>query len=208
MLFIQIVQALLLMSIDYSTSPLLGIIANTELFFPLLLGGLMLVVELGFRLRQASPGVDAERQSLVESARGELTVLLGLLLGFSLPMALPHYEHRNQLVVDEAGALITVHERAQLLPEPFRGDVLSTLAKYVAVSNSETPGRMRLRYGTASNKPSSSNARCGKPRLDWFNRSPTPSLQYLYRPWMSCPTCLNKDSQRRKNAYRRRFGWS
>jgi peptidoglycan/LPS O-acetylase OafA/YrhL len=133
MLFIQIVQALLLMSIDYSTSPLLGIIANTELFFPLLLGGLMLVVELGFRLRQASPGVDAERQSLVESARGELTVLLGLLLGFSLPMALPHYEHRNQLVVDEAGALITVHERAQLLPEPFRGDVLSTLAKYVAV---------------------------------------------------------------------------
>jgi hypothetical protein len=133
MLFIQIVQALLLMSIDYSTSPLLGIIANTVLFFPLLLGGLMLVVELGFRLRQASPGVDAERQSLVESARGELTVLLGLLLGFSLPMALPHYEHRNQLVVDEAGALITVHERAQLLPEPFRGDVLSTLAKYVAV---------------------------------------------------------------------------
>src|SRR5580698_7634861 len=133
MLFIQIVPPSLLMNIDYSTGPLLWIIAHTELFFPLLLGGLMLVVELGFRLRQASPGVDGERQSLVESARDELSVLLGLLLGFSLPMALPHYEPRNQLVVDEAGALITVHERAQLLPEPFRGDVLSTLAKYVAV---------------------------------------------------------------------------
>jgi hypothetical protein len=145
MLFIQIVPPSLLMNIDYSTGPLLWIIAHTELFFPLLLGGLMLVVELGFRLRQASPGVDGERQSLVESARDELSVLLGLLLGFSLPMALPHYEHRNQLVVDEAGALITVQERAQLLPDPFRGEILSLLAKYVAV---------RVEFGNAGpNEP-------------------------------------------------------
>ena len=53
MLFIQIVPPSLLMNIDYSTGPLLWIIAHTELFFPLLLGGLMLVVELGFRLSQA-----------------------------------------------------------------------------------------------------------------------------------------------------------
>jgi hypothetical protein len=145
MLFIQIVPPSLLMNIDYSTSPLLWVIAHTELFFPLLLGGLMLVVELGFRLRRASPGVDGERQSLVESARDELSVLLGLLLGFSLPMALPHYEHRNQLVVDEAGALITVQERAQLLPDPFRGEILSLLAKYVAA---------RVEFGNAGpNEP-------------------------------------------------------
>ena len=145
MLFIQIVPPSLLMNIDYSTSLLLWVIAHTELFFPLLLGGLMLVVELGFRLRRASPGVDGERQSLVESARDELSVLLGLLLGFSLPMALPHYEHRNQLVVDEAGALITVQERAQLLPDPFRGEILSLLAKYVAA---------RVEFGNAGpNEP-------------------------------------------------------
>jgi hypothetical protein len=145
MLFIQIVPPSLLMNIDYSASPLLWVIAHTEVFFPLLLGGLMLVVELGFRIRQASRGVDGERQSLVESARAELSVLLGLLLGFSLPMALPHYEHRNQLVVDEAGALITVQERAQLLPEPFRGEILSLLAKYVAA---------RVEFGDArANEP-------------------------------------------------------
>src|ERR1700685_2383804 len=67
--------------------------------------------------------------TLVESARAELSILLGLMLGISLPMALPHYEHRNQLVVDEAGALITVQERAELLPEPFRGEILSSFAK-------------------------------------------------------------------------------
>jgi hypothetical protein len=130
--FIQIVQPSLPGNIDYSASPLLWVIAHTQLFFPLLLGGLMLIVEFGFRLRHASPGINGERQSLVESARAELTVLLGLLLGFSLPMALPHYEHRNQLVVDEASALITVQERAQLLPQPFRDEILSSLAKYVA----------------------------------------------------------------------------
>jgi len=132
MLYIQIAQSSLPRNIDYSASPLLWVIAHTQLFFPLLLGGLMLIVEFGFRLRRASPGINGERQSLVESARAELTVLLGLLLGFSLPMALPHYEHRNQLVVDEASALITVQERAQLLPQPFRDEILSSLARYVA----------------------------------------------------------------------------
>ena len=130
--FIQIAQLSLLRNIDYSASPLLWVIAHTQLFFLLLLSGLMFIVEFGFRLRQASPGINGERQSLVGSARAELGVLLGLLLGFSLPMALPHYEHRNQLVVDEADALITVQERAQLLPQPFRDEILSSFAKYVA----------------------------------------------------------------------------
>jgi hypothetical protein len=107
------------------------IIAHTEIFFPLLLGALILIVELGFRLRQFSTNIDAERQSLIESARDELIVLLGLLLGFSLPMALPHYEHRNELMVDEANAIATVEERAQLLPEPFRDKILVSLREYV-----------------------------------------------------------------------------
>lgn len=110
---------------------MLWIIAHTEIFFPLLLGALILIVELGFRLRQVSTNIDAERQSLIESARDELIVLLGLLLGFSLPMALPHYEHRNELMVDEANAVSTVEERAQLLPEPFRGKILLSLREYV-----------------------------------------------------------------------------
>jgi hypothetical protein len=110
---------------------MLWIIAHTEIFFPLLLGGLILMVELGFRLRRASGNVDTERQSLIESARDELIVLLGLLLGFSLPMALPHYEHRNELMIDEANAIATVRGRAQLLPEPFRQKILLSLRDFV-----------------------------------------------------------------------------
>jgi heat shock protein HslJ len=100
--------------------------------FPALLIGLMLAVELGLRLRHASD-FDAERQSLIESARDGLSVLLSLLLGFSLPMALPHYDLRSQLVVDEANAIGTVEQRAQMLPEPFRGKILQSLREYVDV---------------------------------------------------------------------------
>ncbi len=110
---------------------LLSLIAHTELFFPLLLVGLLLVVEAGFRVRRASPGVDPEIQSAVESARDRLTVLLALLLGFSLPMALPHYEQRNQLVTDEADAISTVAQRAQMLSEPYREKILQALGEYI-----------------------------------------------------------------------------
>jgi hypothetical protein len=110
---------------------LLWLIAHTEVFFPLLLVGLTMVVEAGFRLRRASPDFDAEMQPVVESARDGLGVLLSLLLGFSLPMALPHYEQRTQLVADEANAIETVAQRAQMLPEPYRARILSPLGEYV-----------------------------------------------------------------------------
>ena len=46
-------------------------------------------------------------------------------------MALPHYEQRNQLVIDEVNAIVTVEERAQMLPEPFRGKILQSLREYI-----------------------------------------------------------------------------
>ncbi len=111
---------------------MLWLIAHTEIFFPALLAGLTLVVELGFLMRRASRSVDADLQSVVESARDRLGVLLSLLLGFSLPMALPHYEQRTQLVTDEASAISTIAQRAQMLPEPYRDRVLQPLGEYVA----------------------------------------------------------------------------
>ena len=109
----------------------LWVIAHTEIFFPTLLVILLLAVEAGFRVRRASQYIDAERESLIEAARDRLGVLLSFLLGFSLPMALPHYEQRNQLVIDEANAISTVEQRAQMLPEPFRDRIQQSLRAYV-----------------------------------------------------------------------------
>ena len=110
---------------------MLWLIAHTEVFFPVLLFGLILLVELGFRTRRASGGTSAEIQSVIESARDGLGVLLSLLLGFSLPMSLPHYEQRTQLVTDEANAIATVQQRAQMLPEPLRDRILRPLPEYI-----------------------------------------------------------------------------
>ena len=110
---------------------MLWVIANTEVFFPVLLLVLILLVEFGFRIRRASPESSPEIQSVMESARDGLGVLLGLLLGFSLPMCLPHYEQRTQLVTDEANAIATVEQRAEMLPEPLRDKILRPLPEYV-----------------------------------------------------------------------------
>jgi hypothetical protein len=98
------------------------------LFFVLLLG-LLSCVNLGFHFRG---GEDAQSISQIESARDGLTILLSLLLGFTLPMAQPHYDQRKELIVDEANAIATVHLRAEMLSEPFRGKILGELRQYLA----------------------------------------------------------------------------
>lgn len=46
-------------------------------------------------------------------------------------MALSHFEQRNQLVIAEAKEIATAIQRAQMLPEPFRGNLLQLLQEYV-----------------------------------------------------------------------------
>jgi hypothetical protein len=108
-----------------------SLISNPWALFAVFLVGLMVVVEIGLRLRLASSGIDEGRQSLIQSARDGLTVLLSFLLGFALPMTLPHYEQRRNLVIEEANAIGTVDQRAQMLPQPFGGRIRELLREYV-----------------------------------------------------------------------------
>lgn len=108
-----------------------SVVSHPLLLFALLLVGLMLVVEIGARLRLLSREVDEQRQSLVESARQGLTVLLSFLLGFALPMTLPFYEARRDLMIGEADAIATVDQRAQLLPDPYGRHIRQLLPLYV-----------------------------------------------------------------------------
>lgn len=110
---------------------MMWLIPHTPIFFPVMFFGLVLMVEFGSFLRRVSSDRIPDMQSTVESARDGLAVLMGLLLGFSLPMALPHYERQLQLVSEEADAVITVGQRVQLYPEPARTAILSLLPEYV-----------------------------------------------------------------------------
>lgn len=92
----------------------------------------LIVAEFGFRRGRAV------RNSLTDPLRAQLAVLqaammglLGLLLAFSFAMAESRFETRQTLVVDEANAIGTASLRAQLLPEPWRGEVQKLLRNYV-----------------------------------------------------------------------------
>ena len=107
------------------------VVAHPPLLFLIFLIGLMLMVEIGIRLRRVSGGFDERDEALVKSARDGLTVLLSFLLGFALPMTLPYYEARRDLMSQEANAISTVDERAQLLPDPYGQSIRDLLPQYV-----------------------------------------------------------------------------
>ncbi|MBO9667493.1 MAG: hypothetical protein J7501_11860, partial [Bdellovibrio sp.] len=56
--------------------------------------------------------------------------LLALLLGFTFSMAVTRFDHRKQLVVEEANAFGTAFLRAETLPESHRQRVKENLKRY------------------------------------------------------------------------------
>jgi len=59
--------------------------------------------------------------------------LLGLLLGFSLSMAVSRWDARHDVLVDEANAIGTIWLRAGLLEDPLRRDMRDALHEYTDV---------------------------------------------------------------------------
>ena len=97
-------------------------------FLALMLGG----IETGFRLgrRSESRFTDATK-SHVSAIAATLLGVLGLLLGFTISMAVSRYEKRTQLVQDEANAIGTAYLRTHLLPPPEGAPIANLLTEYV-----------------------------------------------------------------------------
>jgi hypothetical protein len=102
------------------------------LLFIFLLVSYALALEIGFRLasrRNANQDPTLHEQAV--GVRDGVVVLLSLLLGFSLALALPRYDLRRELIIDEANAIGTVNLRAQLLPDPARSKSIALLREYL-----------------------------------------------------------------------------
>jgi hypothetical protein len=105
---------------------------------PLIGVGLLLLLwcamQLGILIRRRRAGgpVDGEEQEethegyIVSGALG----LLALLLGFTFALAVDRYDGRRALVLEEANAIGTTYLRAQLLDEPYRSQLSTTLRQY------------------------------------------------------------------------------
>jgi hypothetical protein len=108
-------------------------------FFALMLAA----TEVGFRLGRKSEGITPDKtKSQVSTVEAGILGVLGLLLGFTMSMAVSRFEARKQLVLDEANAIGTSCLRTELLPAPQGSEIASLLRQYVDV---------RVQYGTAGN---------------------------------------------------------
>lgn len=93
---------------------------------------LLLCTEGGFRCgARDKRSQDTKFRGIVASLQGSILGLLALLLGFSFSMAVTRYDHRRDLVVEEANSIGTTYLRASFLPTKQQEIIKATLRQYV-----------------------------------------------------------------------------
>jgi hypothetical protein len=126
-----------------STSFLYG--TNEIIIFLVFFALMLTATEIGFRLgRRSEANTPAQTKPLVATVEAAMLGVLGLLLGFTMSMAVTRFEVRKQLVLDEANAIGNSCLRTELLPAPEGNEMASILREYI---------NMRVQYGTTGNDP-------------------------------------------------------
>jgi hypothetical protein len=91
---------------------------------------LLIASEVGWRLGHGSDRENNSFRTLLSTISGATLGILGLLLGFTLSMAIARYDARRTVIVDEANAIGTLWLRAGLLDSPLRTELRDTLRRY------------------------------------------------------------------------------
>lgn len=93
---------------------------------------MLLASELGFRQGRAAFRNETDLSRTVSNAfKGSIFALVALLLGFSFSATTNRYDLRQRLVIDQANAVGTCHQRAGLLEPESRSRIRGLLRKYV-----------------------------------------------------------------------------
>jgi hypothetical protein len=93
---------------------------------------MLVASESGFRLASESriKGFE-ETKKRISAVETSVLGVLGLLLGFTLAMAVSRFDTRRVLVLDEANAIGTSYWRSQVLPAPEGPEITNLLREYV-----------------------------------------------------------------------------
>ena len=86
--------------------------------------------EIGYRLGCRGQDSQESFRSLMTGTGAAMLGLLGLLLGFSLSMAISRWDARHDVLINEANAIGTMYLRAGLLEDPLRSDLRDALREY------------------------------------------------------------------------------
>ena len=91
---------------------------------------LLLACEIGYRLGLAREETPDSLRTLMSGTGGAILGLLGLLLGFSLSMAISRWDTRHNIIIQEANAIGTLSLRAGLIGDPLRNQLRDELRAY------------------------------------------------------------------------------
>jgi hypothetical protein len=98
--------------------------------------------EVGFRLgRRSGKQTSEHTKSQLSTVEAGILGVLGLLLAFTMSMAVTRFEIRKQLVLEEANAIGTAHLRTQLLPAAEGKELADLLRAYTDVRVPPEGGR-------------------------------------------------------------------
>jgi len=86
--------------------------------------------EIGFRAGSRKRDAPESHRSLMSGIGAAMFGLLGLLLGFTLAMAIGRWDARRDVLVSESNAIGTLSLRAGLFDEPVRGELRALLYEY------------------------------------------------------------------------------
>lgn len=96
----------------------------------LFLGLMVTACETGYGLGLRSRAAE-KTKAMVPTVAASILGLLGLLLGFTMSMSVSRYDSRRRFVLEEANALMSAYERAQVLPAPENTELQQLLRQYV-----------------------------------------------------------------------------
>jgi len=91
---------------------------------------LVIASEIGYRAGSRKRGMLESDRSLMSGTGAAMLGLLGLLLGFTLSMAIGRWDDRRVIIVNESNAIGTLSLRAGFLEAPLRDELRKTLHEY------------------------------------------------------------------------------
>ncbi len=97
-----------------------------------MLAVLVVASEIGYRAGTRKRSMPESERSLMSGTGAAMLGLLGLLLGFTLAMAIGRWDERRDIIVNESNAIGTLSLRAGFLEEPLRDELRDTLREYTA----------------------------------------------------------------------------
>jgi hypothetical protein len=155
----------------------------TPLVWLALLGGMLLSMEAGTRLRVRHLRAAQSDLPGFAGVHGAVFALLGLLIAFTFSGAASRFDHRRDLIVEEANDIGTAYLRIALLPDAARGPLQDKFREYVdSRLHTYRAGTDVVRVSQLLQQTAQHQSQIWKMAVDAIDHAPSPPVAALILP--------------------------